>query len=140
MMFVPLVLGVLLYTRFLKTGKWISRIPLGFVVGVGSALAIRGVIGASFMSQITSTMALPLWGVMSKFGIDSLLFILGVLGTLIYFYFSREQKGPLKVGASIGKWVMMIAFGASFGNTVMARMSLLVGRIYFLLGEWLSIL
>ncbi|MGI6365217.1 MAG: hypothetical protein ACOX2G_05690 [Bacillota bacterium] len=139
-MIVPLVLGVLLYTRFLKTGKWISRIPLGFVVGVGSALAIRGVIGASFMSQITSTMALPLWGVMSKFGIDSLLFILGVLGTLIYFYFSREQKGPLKVGASIGKWVMMIAFGASFGNTVMARMSLLVGRIYFLLGEWLSIL
>lgn len=139
-MIVPLVFGVLLYTRFLKKGKWISRIPLGFVVGVGSALAIRGVIGASFMNQITATMALPLWGVMSKFGIDSLLFILGVLGTLIYFYFSREQKGPLKVGASIGKWVMMIAFGASFGNTVMARMSLLVGRIYFLLGEWLSIL
>lgn len=139
-MIVPLVLGVLLYTRFLKKGKWISRIPLGFVVGVGSALAIRGVIGASFMSQITATMEIPLWGVMSKFGIDSLLFILGVLGTLIYFYFSREQKGPLKVGANVGKWVMMIAFGASFGNTVMARMSLLVGRIYFLLGEWLSIL
>lgn len=139
-MIVPLVMGVLLYTRFLKKGKWISRIPLGFVVGVGSALAIRGVIGASFMSQITATMTLPLWGVMSKFGIDSLLFILGVLGTLIYFYFSREQKGPLKVGANVGKWVMMIAFGASFGNTVMARMSLLVGRIYFLLGEWLSIL
>jgi len=139
-MIVPLVLGVLLYTRFLKKGKWISRIPLGFMVGVGSALAIRGVIGASFMNQITATMSLPLWGVMSKFGIDSLLFILGVLGTLIYFYFSREQKGPFKVGASIGKWVMMIAFGASFGNTVMARMSLLVGRIYYLLGEWLAIL
>ena len=26
-MIVPLVLGVLLYTRFLKKGKWISRIP-----------------------------------------------------------------------------------------------------------------
>src|SRR5690554_7026164 len=31
-MIVPLVFGVLLYTRFLKKGKWISRIPLGFVV------------------------------------------------------------------------------------------------------------
>lgn len=140
LMIIPLVLGVLLYTRFLNNGKWISRIPLGFIVGVGSALAIRGVIGASFMSQIVATMQLPLWGVMSKFSIDSLLFILGVLGTLIYFFFSREQKGPLKVGASVGKWVMMIAFGASFGNTVMARMSLLVGRIYFLLGEWLQII
>lgn len=137
---VPLVLGVLLYTRFLKKGKWISRIPLGFLVGVGSALAIRGVIGASFMSQIMATMELPLWHTMAKFKIDSILFILGVIGTLIYFFFSREQKGPLKVGASIGKWVMMLAFGAAFGNTVMARMSLLVGRIYFLLGEWLHIL
>lgn len=137
---VPLVLGVLLYTRFLKKGKWISRIPLGFLVGVGSALAIRGVIGASFMSQIVATMELPLWHTMAKFKIDAILFILGVIGTLIYFFFSREQKGPLKVGAGIGKWVMMLAFGAAFGNTVMARMSLLVGRIYFLLGEWLHIL
>lgn len=137
---VPMVLGVLLYTRFLKKGKWISRIPLGFLVGVGSALAIRGVIGASFMSQIVATMELPLWHTMAKFKIDAILFILGVIGTLIYFFFSREQKGPLKVGAGIGKWVMMLAFGAAFGNTVMARMSLLVGRIYFLLGEWLHIL
>lgn len=140
LLIVPLVLGLLLYSRFLGKGKWISRIPLGFLVGVGSALAIRGVIGASFMSQILATMQLPLWQSMAKFKIDTILFIIGVIGTLFYFYFSREQKGPLKVGANIGKWVMMIAFGAAFGNTVMARMSLLVGRIYFLLGEWLGIL
>jgi hypothetical protein len=140
LMIIPLVLGVLLYTRFLKDGKWVSRIPLGFMVGVGSALAIRGVIGASFMDQIIATMNTPLWGSIQKFGIDSLLFVLGVLGTLIYFFFSREQAGPLKVGASVGKWVMMIAFGAAFGNTVMARVSLLVGRIYFLLGEWLQVI
>ena len=90
------------------------------------------------MSQIVATMELPLWHTMAKFKIDAILFILGVIGTLIYFFFSREQKA-LKVGASIGKWVMMLAFGAAFGNTVMARMSLLVGRIYFL-GEWLHIL
>lgn len=140
LLLVPLVLGLLLYSRFLKQGKWISRIPLGFLVGVGSALAIRGVIGASFMSQIIATMQLPLGQAMAKFKIDTILFVLGVVGTLLYFYFSREQKGPLKVGANIGKWVMMIAFGAAFGNTVMARMSLLVGRIYYLLGEWLHIL
>lgn len=140
LLLLPLVLGILLYTRFLKKSKWISRIPLGFIVGVGSALAIRGVIGASFMSQIIATMQLPLWQTMAKFKFDTILFIVGVIGTLLYFYFSREQKGPLKAGASIGKWVMMIAFGAAFGNTVMARMSLLIGRIYYLLGEWLHIL
>lgn len=140
MMIIPMILGILLYTRFIESHKWVSRIPLGFVIGIGSALAIRGVIGASFMDQIIATMRMPLWGEMVKFTFDRLLFVVGVLGTLIYFFFSTEQKGVLKYGSSIGKWTMMIAFGAAFGNTVMARVSLLIGRIYFLLGEWLQLI
>ncbi len=142
-MLIPIILGILLYTRFIEDVKWVSRIPLGFVIGIGSALAIRGVIGASFMDLIVATMRVPLWGKLggnSMFSIDSLLFVVGVIGTLMYFFFSSEQKGVLKYGSSLGKWTMMIAFGAAFGNTVMARISLLIGRIYFLLGEWLQIL
>ncbi|QNO14551.1 hypothetical protein HYG86_07035 [Alkalicella caledoniensis] len=140
LMLIPLILGILLYSRFMENYKWVSRIPLGFIIGIGSALAIRGVIGASFMDQIIATMRMPLWGTMVKFGFDSLLFVVGVIGTLIYFFFSTEQKGALKYGASIGKWTMMIAFGTAFGNTVMSRVSLLIGRVYFLLGEWLQII
>ena len=33
----------------------------------------------------------------------------------------------------------MISFGASFGYTVMARVSLLLGRFQFLLGDWLHL-
>jgi hypothetical protein len=33
----------------------------------------------------------------------------------------------------------MFAFGAIFGSTIMARMSLLIGRVYFLLHDWLNI-
>lgn len=140
MLIIPMILGVLLYTRFIDNVKWVSRIPLGFIIGIGSALAIRGVIGASLMNQIIATMKTPLWGEIRLFAIDSLLLVLGVIGTLMYFFFSAEQKGVLKYGSVIGKWTMMIAFGAAFGNTVMARISLLIGRIYFLLGEWLQIL
>jgi hypothetical protein len=32
----------------------------------------------------------------------------------------------------VGIWVLMAAFGASFGYTVMARISLLTGRMDFL--------
>jgi hypothetical protein len=34
----------------------------------------------------------------------------------------------------------MVAFGAGFGYTVMARISLLIGRMSFLLGDWLGII
>jgi len=32
----------------------------------------------------------------------------------------------------------MIAFGAHFGYTVMARLSLLIGRVQFLVDDWIG--
>jgi len=34
----------------------------------------------------------------------------------------------------------MVSFGASFGYTVMGRMSLLIGRVMFLMRDWLGII
>jgi hypothetical protein len=33
----------------------------------------------------------------------------------------------------------MVTFGASFGYTVMARISLLTGRVLFLIDDWLGL-
>ncbi|MBC7286752.1 MAG: hypothetical protein H5T86_01665 [Armatimonadetes bacterium] len=40
------------------------------------------------------------------------------------------------MASRVGIWFLMVAFGAGFGNTVMARLSLLIGRIEFLRYEW----
>jgi hypothetical protein len=34
---------------------------------------------------------------------------------------------------------MMMYFGVAFGNTVQGRFSLLLGRLLFLLGDWLGL-
>jgi len=73
-------------------------------------------------------------------GIDSLLIMLGVVCVLCYFFFSAEHKGPLGAAAQVGIIFLMVAFGASFGYTVMARESLVIGRFQFLLGDWLGLL
>jgi hypothetical protein len=52
-----------------------------------------------------------------------------VSSVLFYFFFSIEHSGPGKVVARTGIVFLMIAFGAAFGYTVMARMSLLIGRL-----------
>ena len=64
--------------------------------------------------------------------------VIGVLSTLIYFYFSHEHKGALGVTAKVGIWFIMIAFGAHFGYTVMGRVSLLIGRVQFLVEDWVG--
>ena len=40
----------------------------------------------------------------------------------------------------LGVYFLMVSFGASYGYTVMARISLLIGRVMFLLHDWLGVL
>jgi hypothetical protein len=83
---------------------------------------------------------LPLWTDNWFTSLNNILLTVGVITGLIYFFFSKEHKGALGVGSKIGIWFLMISFGASFGYTVMSRMSLLIGRVYFLMGNWLHLL
>ena len=61
--------------------------------------------------------------------INAVIILVGVSSVLFYFFFSIEHSGPGRVVARTGIIFLMIAFGAAFGYTVMARMSLLIGRL-----------
>jgi hypothetical protein len=65
--------------------------------------------------------------------------VIGVPSALIYSYFSLPLMGS-RGGIPPG-WIgfIMVAFGARFGFTVMARVSLLIGRVHFLLVDWLRL-
>jgi|SaaInl4_135m_RNA_FD_contig_123_19717_length_9825_multi_4_in_0_out_0_5 hypothetical protein len=70
-------------------------------------------------------------------------FIIAVmaLSILIYFFFSTEHVGAVGVSATLGIYFLMICFGSSFGFTIMARISLLIGRVSFLTGKfWQTLL
>ena len=69
--------------------------------------------------------------------VSNIIIVGGVVCGLIYFYFSKEHTGAFGKASRAGIWVLMVAFGASFGYTVMARISLLIGRIEFL-ETWIS--
>jgi hypothetical protein len=94
---------------------------------------------------VEKTLVLPLYvdggsvfhTVMLSF--SNIVIVGGVVCGLIYFYFSKEHTGAFGRASRAGIWVLMIAFGASFGYTVMARVSLLIGRLEYLLSTWLGI-
>ncbi|MCS7250190.1 MAG: hypothetical protein N2323_05385 [candidate division WOR-3 bacterium] len=130
---IPAILGVLMLTRWFPKTAWISRIPLSFTIGIGAGLGVTASIQGFLIPQIGATL-LPLTT------INNILLVIGVISTIIYFYFSKEFKGTWKFFSRLGIIFIMIAFGASFGYTVMARISLLIGRIYFLLHNFLNII
>ena len=137
---IPLVLGILLFSRFFPKGDWLSRWSLALILGVYPALRITGFGQGDLVEQIHGTM-LPLW-VAGNLGatIGNWLLVGGLLTTLIFFFFSKEHKGAVGGAARIGVYFLMVSFGASYGYTVMARISLLIGRVMFLLHDWLGIL
>ncbi len=136
---IPIIVGLMMFAPLIPKIGWLIRIPLTFTMGVGMALVITQRVQGDIFPQLQATF-LPIIGMPPFVAVSNLLIIIGVIATLIYFYFSKEHKGILGIGAKIGIWFMMIAFGASFGYTVMARISLLIGRIYFLLHNWLHII
>ncbi|MEO0137855.1 MAG: hypothetical protein ABIL40_01815 [candidate division WOR-3 bacterium] len=137
---IPLVLGVLYITRFIPQISWLVRIPIAFLLGWGSGVAIPAALQADIIKQIQGTMLTR--DVFSRWdnGLWAVIILLGVVATLIFFFFSRERKGIIKPIANLGIIFIMLGFGASFGYTVMARISLLIGRFQFLLSEWLGII
>jgi len=67
----------------------------------------------------------------------SLVFAVGVLSVLVYFFFSKEQDQITKRVARLGIYFLMVSFGAAFGFTVMGRVALLIGRLNFLILDWI---
>jgi hypothetical protein len=139
LLLVPFVFGILLFTRFVRKASWLSRWPMALIIGIYAGITIVGYGSGDLILQIHANL-LPLWTDHWLTSVNNILLTVGVITGLIYFFFSKEHKGALGAGAKIGTWFLMISFGASFGYTVMSRMSLLIGRIYFLLGTWLHLL
>ncbi len=141
---VPLLLGLLLLARLHPRGRRLGALPLAFVLGVTAGLKLLGNLDAGFMAQIRNSIV-PL-AVVTEHGlqlgrtVDAALLIGGVLAALGYFYFGRKDTGAMGATARAGLWVLMVTFGASFGFTVMGRIALLVGRMEFLLRDWLGLI
>jgi hypothetical protein len=137
-LFIPGLLGFLMFTRFTTKYSWLSRISLAFVMGVTAGIFIVSQLHGLVLPQMQNTM-LPLFNG-DGFGATllTIIIVVGVISTLIYFYFSHEHTGALGVTAKVGIWFIMIAFGAHFGYTVMGRVSLLIGRVQFLINDWIG--
>ena len=133
---VPALMGGLMLLRISRKYNWLSRFSIAFFMGIASGVSIPSTIETRIVEQAKASMvdftAVPsLWE-----GTCEFLILAGTLCTLVFFFFSKEHKGVLGGTARVGIVFLMVGFGASFGYTVMARVSLLIGRLNFLINDW----
>jgi len=127
------VMGLLYYTRFLPAKwSWLTRYPISMAVGwtLGSYFTV---VPRQYGVQLIDAIR-----ALSKF--ENLLFFLMFAVSMMYFFFTVGKSSKVVGTARVwGRYILMIGFGASFGNTVSGRISLFLGRLSFLLTNWMGI-
>jgi len=142
---IPLLLGILLLLRLVPSIAWVSRWAMAFIIGYTAGANLTRYLVSDFILQVKKTVALPLlvdggtWFHSIMLSFSNVVIVGGIVCGLIYFFFSKEHTGAFGRASRAGIWILMIAFGASFGYTVMARVSLLIGRLEYLLSDWLGV-
>ncbi len=136
-------LGLLMLMRLFPKIGWVSRWPLAFIVGATAGLYLVTYFASNVMVQIEDTLR-PLLGENydASFAdvVGNTVVFIGTFSGLVYFFFSKEHTGAFGKTARVGIFFLMVTFGASFGYTVMSRMSLLIGRLDFLFSDWLGLI
>lgn len=134
---IPVFLGLLLLVRYIPGLNWVARYPVAVLVAGGAGLGLANTVQAQFVSQIKA-------GLLPLNSFDNILMFVGLLAVIAFFFLTGRTTHvmeKLKLGwvTRLGRIVLMVAFGASFGTTVMGRCSILIGRLQFLLTDFLGL-
>ena len=160
-----LTVGMMFYFIYSQKHNWVSRLAFGLVLGLTAGALFQDFAGSNLpritssfkpiiphggfadtispeiASKLTETNTAILQPVTTQMAINNAIFIFVLLAVMSYFFFSfdYEKRKTASQFAKLGRWMLMFAFGAMFGATVMARMSLLIGRLWYLYSDWLGL-
>ncbi len=138
---VPVALGLLLLIRIAYPGAWPASFGLNLVVVVGASLALGGALAGSIVPQILDTMRQVNFASSDPAtiarAVGNVVLVLGVIAALSYFAFGAHPNGsrpaPVMALSTVGRWVLVLSFGAILGSLATTFYVALIERLGFLI-------
>jgi hypothetical protein len=137
------LLGVLLLTRGVRGLSWLSDISVAVLVGVGVAVAVGGTILGTLGPQIDAATNpfVPEPPIIPEIlePIGQIVTVVGtVTGLMVFSFASRrpftDLRNRLFYGASrVGRWFVLVGFGAVYGGVLVASLSFFADRVQYLI-------
>ncbi len=124
--------GLLYYARYTPARyAWLVRYPVS--ISIGWKLG-------EFFTRSPRPYGTQIIDVMRPLdNANNVIFFLCFALCMVYFFFTIGSKSKLFNSAGRwGRYIMMMGFGASFGTTIQGRISLFLGRLSFLLRDWMK--
>ena len=117
---IPIILGLLMMTRFSRKWAYVSRIALAVPIGIGSGIALKAIPAAQVLGQIRVTIS-------NLTTMDSWIILLGSTVTISFFLFTAPQNTVMRFGYNAGLFFMCVTFGVTFAGAVLTYISVFFG-------------
>jgi hypothetical protein len=137
------LLGALLLARGVRGLSWLSNIPVAILLGVGVGVALGGAVLGTLVPQVDAAtnpaiseppviaeILKPIGQIVAVFGTVS--------GLLVFSFTLRRPSGRLmnrllNRGARLGRWFVLIGFGAVYGGVLAASLAFFADRVQYLI-------
>jgi hypothetical protein len=135
----PFLIGAMFYLIYSRRLVWMARLVMVSFMGLFAGSQFKGFI-TGYVPWIRSSFQ-PVLGPKPPYvQFTNLAMFITLITVMSYFFFSISHKNRTVTGsARVGRWLLMLAFGAIFGSTVMGRMALFIDRVAFLLFDFLRL-
>jgi len=138
----PLLIPALLLGAVMAGAAWLPRrvvAPVAALLVAGvAAFALGGAVVGTLLPQMAAALIDPATGGSGL--VDGVLALTITLLVLLGFLHGAPRGRFVERGAGIGRWLLVGGIGAWFGFLLVSRLSLLVDRVAFLLGDWLGLI
>jgi len=138
----PLLVPAVALAAVMAGAAWLPRRVVAptaalLVAGV-AAFALGGAMVGTLLPQVAAALIDPASGGSGL--VDGVVALAITILVLLAFLHGAPRGRFVERGAGIGRWLLIGGVGAWFGFLLVSRLSLLVDRVAFLLGDWLGLI
>jgi hypothetical protein len=137
------LLGALLLVRGVRGLSWLSNLPVAILLGVGVGVALGGAVLGTLVPQVDAAAypAIPEPPVVAEIlrPIGQIVAIIGTVTGLLVFSFTLRRPSHrlidrlLNSGTRLGRWFVLIGFGAVYGGVLVASLAFFADRVQYLI-------
>lgn len=136
---VGVLLSVLLLTRRIPglSRLRLSEIPVAILLGVGVGVALGGAILGTLVPQLDAATNPAVPDILKPLG--QVVAVVGTVTGLTVFTFTARRPARhivnrlLNGSARIGRWFVLIGFGAAYGGVLIASLAFFADRVQYLI-------
>ena len=135
--------GALLLTRGIRGLSWLSDISVAILLGVGVGVALGGAVLGTLAPQVEAATnpAIPEPPIIPKVlkPVGQIVAVVGTVTGLAVFSFTLRRPARrltsrlLNSGARVGRWFILIGFGAAYGGVLTAGLACFADRVQYLI-------